>query len=220
MSLGENTIYTWDDMNSIFVKKYHDFGKTSDLNDIIRMQQLDDESLEEYLECFLYHFHKSQGAHLEEKTVKTVFLKGLRDDCIETLNLLSGGDIYKKYFSKIAELCRTYSRSQAKVGRKLCDILRNTAPRHQKPASTIFTRVELGNLLEDFKTDILNTMGNQRDTMKHKKKQEDERAAMAIFCPRCRQKHMERECPINSIEVCGICALEHATGKSPSLPGL
>ena len=56
--------------------------------------------------------------------------------------------------------------------------------------------------------------------MKHKKKQEDERAAMEIFCPRCRQKHMERECPINIIEVCGIFTLENATGKFPSLLGL
>ena len=124
------------------------------------MQQLDDESLEEYLEHFLYHFHKSGGAHLEEKTVRTVFLKGLRDEFIETLNLLSGGDIYKKCFVEIVKLCRTYSRSQAKVGRKLHDSLQDTTPRHQKHASTAVTRVELGNLLKDFKIDILNTIGN------------------------------------------------------------
>ena len=138
----------------------------------------------------------------------------------DSKSLLSGGDIYKKCFAKIAELCRTYSRSQAKVGRNLHDSLRDNASRNQKPASTTITRVELGNLLEDFKTDILNTIGNQLDTMKHKKKQEDERATMEISCPRSRQKHMEREFPINSIEGHGICALEHATGKCPSLPGL
>ena len=87
-------------MKSIFLKKYQDFCKTRDLNDILRMQQLDDESLEEYLECFLYHFHKSQGAHLEVKMVKIVFLKGLRDKCIETRNLLSGEEIYKKFLLK------------------------------------------------------------------------------------------------------------------------
>ena len=108
MSLEEDTIYSWDDMKSIFLRKYQDFCKTRDLNDILRMQQLDDESLEEYLECFLYHFHKSRGAHIEEKMVRTVFLKGLRDECIETLNLLSGGDIYKKCFAEIAKLSNLF----------------------------------------------------------------------------------------------------------------
>ena len=55
------------------------------------MQQLEDENLEEYLECFFYNFHKSRWAHIDEKTVRTIFLKGMRDECIETLNILSGG---------------------------------------------------------------------------------------------------------------------------------
>jgi len=56
--------------------------------------------------------------------------------------------------------------------------------------------------------------------IKLKKKQEDERATMEIFFPKCRNKHAKSECPINVIEFCGICALEHATDKCPSLPGL
>jgi len=44
----------------------------------------------------------------------------------------------------------------------------------------------IGNLLEKFKTHILNTIGIQLNIMKHKKKEEDERDAMAIFCPKCR----------------------------------
>lgn len=59
------------------------------------MQQLEDENLEEYIERFIYNFHKSRGAHLEEKIVRTIFLKGLRDECMKNLNLLSGGDVYK-----------------------------------------------------------------------------------------------------------------------------
>jgi len=37
MSLGKHTIYTWDDMRSIFLKKYQDFWKISDINDILRI---------------------------------------------------------------------------------------------------------------------------------------------------------------------------------------
>lgn len=53
MSLEKHTIYTWDDMRSIFLKKYQDFCKIRDINDILRMQKNQDENLEEYLEWFL-----------------------------------------------------------------------------------------------------------------------------------------------------------------------
>jgi len=85
-------------MRSVLVKKYQDLCKIRDINDILRMQQNEDENLEEYLERFLYNFHKSCGSNLNEKIIKTMFLKGTRDYSIETLNLLSGGDIYKKKF--------------------------------------------------------------------------------------------------------------------------
>jgi uncharacterized protein YbaR (Trm112 family) len=32
------------------------------------------------------------------------------------------------------------------------------------------------------------------DTLKIKKKQEEENATMSIYCPRCRRKHSSREC--------------------------
>lgn len=145
----------------------------------------------------------------------------MRDDCIETLNLLRGGDIYKKKFIEVIELCRTYSRSQAKVGKKLRDLRDNSRDYVQKKTvANAITRVELGNLLEHFKTDVLNTINDQLDTMKIKQKQEVEKAAMALFCSKCRRKHAERECPLNTIKVCGICTLEHPTENFPSLPGL
>jgi hypothetical protein len=56
--------------------------------------------------------------------------------------------------------------------------------------------------------------------MKIKKKQEEENATLAIFCPRCRKKHPEKECPINVIEICGLCTEYHPTNEFPSLPGL
>lgn len=83
--------------------------------------------------------------------------------------------------------------------------------------ANIITRVELGNQIENFKTDILNTISNELDTIKVNRKHEAEKAAMVVFFPKCRQKHVERECPLNSIEVCGIYTLEHQTKKFPSL---
>ena len=49
--------------------------------------------------------------------------------------------------------------------------------------------MELGNLLENFKTDILGAMGCQLYSLQAKKIQDEEWAAMSIFYPRCRTKH-------------------------------
>jgi hypothetical protein len=51
------------------------------------------------------------------------------------------------------------------------------------------TREELGNLLENFKTDILGNLSSKLDTLNIKRKQEEENAILSIFCPRCRKKH-------------------------------
>jgi hypothetical protein len=111
-------------------------------------------------------------------------LKGLRDDCIEVLNLLSSGDVHQKPFVEIVDYCRRYSRGQAKKSKGPRDPFRiNT-----KQSSGTFTRTELGNLLENFKTNILSTISNQLDTLKLKKKQEEE-VVLAIFFHRCRKKH-------------------------------
>ena len=73
------------------------------------------------------------------------------------------------------------------------------------PSSGGVTRVESGNLLENFKTDILGAMGSQLDALQAKKRQDEEQEAMSIFCPRCRTKHPQREFPLDNICVCHIC---------------
>ena len=76
--------------------------------------------------------------------------------------------------------------------------------------------MELGNLLENFKTDILGAMGSQLDALQAKKRKDEERETMSIFCPRCRTKHPQREFPLNNIYVCHICTEEHPTDNCPS----
>lgn len=100
------------------------------------------------------------GGDLDEWSIRTIFLKGLREECIKTMNLLNVGDIYKNHFVEVAELCQTYSRSQAKVGKRLRDNLRDYAPKKSKSIHNVVTRVEMGNLSENFKTYILNTISD------------------------------------------------------------
>jgi hypothetical protein len=106
-------------------------------------------------------------------------------------------------------MCWKYSRSKAKAGKGV---------RAVKSSSGGITKLELGNLLENFKTDILGTINAQMDTLNIKKKFEDE--ALAIFCLRCKKKHPIKNCPLNSISVCGVCVEDHTTEDYPSLPGL
>ena len=155
------------------------------------MQQSEEESLEDYLERFLYNYQKTKQFSLDTPTVRTIFLKGVRDDFIEVLNLMIFGDVYQNPFADKTEYCKRYSRSQAKTGKSI----RDPTNRIVKPTSGGVTRIELGNILEKFKTDILNTISSQLDTMKIKRKQEEENVALAIFCHQCRRKHLEKECP-------------------------
>ena len=80
--------------------------------------------------------------------------------------------------------------------------------------------MELDNLLENFETDILGAMGSQLDSLQAKKRKVEERETMSIFCPRCRKKHPQRECPLNNIFVCHIYTEEHPIDNCPSFPRL
>ena len=129
------------------------------------------------------------------------------------------GDVSHKSFAQIGEMCRNYSRSRGEVGRNLREPY-NRNLKGNTPSSGGVTRIELGNLLENFKTDILGAMGSQLDALQAKKRQEEEHAAMSMFCTRCITKHPQWEFPLNNISVCHICTEEHAIDDFPSLPGL
>jgi hypothetical protein len=47
--------------------------------------------------------------------------------------------------------------------------------------------------------------------MKVKQKQDEVENALEVFYPKCKDKHPCKECPLDSVEVCGICELDHPT---------
>lgn len=59
------------------------------------------------------------------------------------------GEISNLPFDEITDLCQKYSRSSTRNGR------RGTTSRITKSAIGNITRAELGNLIKDFKTDLL-----------------------------------------------------------------
>ena len=116
-------------------------------------------------------------------------------------------------------MCKNCSRSRGEVVKNFQEPFSKNI-RGNVPSSRGVTQMELDNLLENFNTDILGSMGSQLDDLQAKKRKDEEHEAMSIFCPRCRTKHPQRECPLNNIFVCHIYTEEHPTDNCPSLPRL
>ena len=167
------------------------------------MNQQEDENLEEYLERFVYNLQKSKHRAMPLDLIRTIFLKGIREEYLDDLNLMGKGDISTLTFEEISDLCEKYSRNKARYGK------RALSSKATKSASPSVTRAEIGNLLEEFKTDLLSTLGTQIETLKARKRQEEEDQLMAVFCPKCRKKHALKDCPLENIQVCAFCTENH-----------
>lgn len=98
MGLGGNTISSWEQMRRVFLSKYQEYCKTRDIQDeIFTIVQNNDETLEEYLERFLYILQRLKHK-FDLSTIRTLFLCGLIDDIRNNLNLLGQGDISQETF--------------------------------------------------------------------------------------------------------------------------
>ena len=93
MNLGGNCIQTWEDMKNVFLKKYQDYCKADE--DIFNMIQGEDERLEDYVERFRYNLKKSRHKYLEKEILKTLLLKGIKDEFLELLNLIRKDDVFQ-----------------------------------------------------------------------------------------------------------------------------
>jgi hypothetical protein len=58
----------------------------------------------------------------------------------------------------------------------------------------------------------------QLDTLKIKRKVEEDNPSLAILCPRCSKRHLEKEFLVNVIKNCGTCMEDHPTERFISLP--
>jgi len=82
------------------------------------------------------------------------------------LNMLGKGDIAKEPFDEIINLCMRCSRGAASRP-KSRDSVYSTV---QRSASGGATRAKIGNLLEEFKTEMLSSFASQIDALQVKKK--------------------------------------------------
>lgn len=214
---GYASIKTWSDMKETFLSKYQDYCKTRDLREeLFMMTQKDYESLEDYVEWIHYNLQRSKHSDLHHEILNTIFIRGMRDDCLDMLNLLGKGDISQVPFTKIMKLYLRFSRGSSK-GRST---IRYFSTQIQKSTSGGVTEVEIENLFEILKTDILSTLSTQIMTTQIKKARGEAYTTLAVFFLKCRKKHPLRDCEMNNISLCNICELEHSTGQCLELPRL
>jgi len=140
----------------------------------------------------------------------------MKEQWIETLNIMGKGDIYQENFANIIDLYIRNSRGSTRL--KPTEHDRFT--RDNKIFAEGVTHAEIGNLLENFISDILGTLTTQLDIMQAKQKQAETEQNLAIFYPRCKKKHSPKECPLDAVQVFTICTKDHSRESCPSLPGL
>jgi hypothetical protein len=63
------------------------------------------------------------------------------------------------------------------------------------------------------KIDVLHSFLIQMDNFHIKKRHEESKNALVVYCPKCTKKHPRNECPLDLIDVCGICEENHQTKK-------
>ena len=70
--------------------------------------------MEYYIEKFHYNLQRSEFSNLAPEILKPTFLRGIRDDCLEHLNLLGKGDISQELLEEIMKLYLRSSRGLVK----------------------------------------------------------------------------------------------------------
>ena len=115
MRLGVGTIQTWNDMREAFLFKYQDYCRTMDLKEeIFKIAQKEEESLEDYMERFHYNLQRSKFINLDPEILKQIYLRGMRDDYLEHFNLLGKGYISQEPLEEIIKLYLWISRGLVK----------------------------------------------------------------------------------------------------------
>ena len=162
MGLGGGTINSWDEMKEAFLTKYQDYCRTRDLKDeIFQMTTKENKTLEEYVEILQYNLQRSPYGTLPGAVLKATLIKGMKYEWVETLNLMGKGDIYQETYDNIVQL---WIRCSCGSTRNISG-MRAPLTRNKNITSGGVTWVEVGNLLENLKTNILSTLTTQLDVL-------------------------------------------------------
>jgi hypothetical protein len=103
----------------------------------------------------------------------------MKYEWVETLNLMTKGDVYQETYDDNVLLCIRCSRgsSQTRSG------IRTPFTRNRNITSGGVTRDKVGNHLENFKTDILSTLTTQLDVLQAKQKKNRSKTNVSHIFP-------------------------------------
>jgi hypothetical protein len=88
-------------MCKCFLKKYQEYRKARYLHeDIFKMTQREEKILEYYVEIFQYNLQRSKKNKLDPNILLIIFVQGIRDECIDLLNLMGHGDVSQLIYQK------------------------------------------------------------------------------------------------------------------------
>jgi len=151
MGLSRDSMTTWAQMKQAFNNKYQDYCRSKDIKEeIFRMTLGHDQSLEDYEERFQLSYKRAKCT-LDPESLNLALRRGVREDLLDTLNLLAGWDIYQFPCDDIKTVFRNHSRVARKKGR-------GSQPMVSPSSSNTFIKGEIVNMLEDFKSEMLQTL--------------------------------------------------------------
>jgi len=158
MGLPEDNITTWAQMQQSFNKKYMDYCRSKYTNEeIFRMTLGPNESLENYEEMFQLSCKRARWP-LNPELLKLVLLRGIRVDIMETINMLSGGEVLQLPYGDI----KTIFKNHYRVVRKKA---RSSQALASSSSSTTSIKNEIGKMSEDYKSEMMDSFALQMDTM-------------------------------------------------------
>ena len=131
------------------------------------MQQ-DEESLEDFVERLMYNVQREGQTDMGKDVLKIILLHGIKEDYLDMLNLLGKGDISKEPFENIVDLCRRYLRGSSRTNN--CDkgLDQDVFNRTKKSSNRGATWVEIGNILENFKNEMMSSVSSKIDVLREK----------------------------------------------------
>ena len=120
--------------------------------------------------------YKRARCILDLESLKLVSLRGVREYLLDTLNLLTGGDIYRQPYEDIKNVYKNHSRVARKKGR-------GSQPMVSPYSSNTSIKGQIANMLKYLKSEMLQTLSLEMDTTHIKRKQQELERALAIFYP-------------------------------------
>ena len=99
---------------------------------------------------------------MEKEILKTLILKGIKDEFLELLNLIGKGDVFQLSYDDVCELCIRYSRGISKDGKnstKVSSLFSKFTRR------TRDIRAEINVLFENFKYDFISSLNSQLNVL-------------------------------------------------------